>query len=309
MTNKFRESLLFTIPGSVPPKYHAKYTENYNAITRNTDRLMLFAGDHKIEHLFDPLLTAEHLFEIAHKGSIGAFATQLGLIERYAQEYAKKYTAINYIVKLNSKTDSLPLENYDPLSAQLWSIQDVLQVTHNTNIAIRGVGYTIYIGSEYEHIMLQAAAEVIEQAHAHGLIAILWIYPRGKTITHGKLHGNIDAPQLLRGAVGIANALGADFVKIHPPQAVAELTSVCAAAGNTRVICSGGIAREAEDFLTSVAAQLAAGTAGCAAGRNIFCHALPQAVAITHAISALVYNQVDLQTALARYHAQAKNTC
>jgi DhnA-type fructose-1,6-bisphosphate aldolase and related enzymes len=258
---------------------------------------MLFAGDHKIEHLFDPLLTPEHLFNIASKGDIGAFATQLGLIERYAHAYP----GINYIVKLNSKTDSLPIEHYDPISEQLWSIDDVIQVMENTQAAIRGVGYTIYIGSEYEHIMLQQAAHIIQHAQAYGLITVLWMYPRGKSIVERSLKDEFDNAQLLRGATGIANALGADFVKIHPPHNTADLPTICAAAGNTRVICSGGIPRAPEDFLTAVHAQLGAGSAGCAAGRNIFHHALPEAIALTRATSALVYKQCGLKTALALY--------
>ncbi|MDD4138451.1 MAG: aldolase, partial [Methanoregula sp.] len=41
------------IPLDVPPEEQERYRENYDAITHGTGRLMLFAGDQKIEHLND----------------------------------------------------------------------------------------------------------------------------------------------------------------------------------------------------------------------------------------------------------------
>ena len=39
------------IPGDVPVEMKKEYIKNYNTATKNTGRLMLFAGDQKIEHL------------------------------------------------------------------------------------------------------------------------------------------------------------------------------------------------------------------------------------------------------------------
>src|ERR1700689_1368524 len=84
------------VPLSVPVKMHETFCQNYAKATKNTGRLFLFAGDQKIEHLnkdFDgPDIASEdahpaHLFEIANKARIGAFATSLGLIARYGAPY------------------------------------------------------------------------------------------------------------------------------------------------------------------------------------------------------------------------------
>ncbi|MCX6555135.1 MAG: aldolase, partial [Candidatus Aminicenantes bacterium] len=71
------------IPADVPNDVLNEYLSNYEEITLGSDRLMLFAGDQKIEHLNDdfygPGIAAddadpEHLFKIASQAEIGVFA-------------------------------------------------------------------------------------------------------------------------------------------------------------------------------------------------------------------------------------------
>jgi len=59
---------------------------------------MLFAGDQKVEHLNDDFFgegisgddaDAEHMFRIASRGRVGIFATQLGLVARYGNDYRR----------------------------------------------------------------------------------------------------------------------------------------------------------------------------------------------------------------------------
>src|SRR5579862_1081668 len=101
------------IPLTVPKNMHDLYQDNYLRTTFNTDRLFLFAGDQKIEHLNDdfygdgiPEESADpkHLFEIANNAKISAFATQLGLIADYGCDYRN----IRYVVKLNAKSNLVP---------------------------------------------------------------------------------------------------------------------------------------------------------------------------------------------------------
>ena len=71
----------------------------------------------------------------------------------------------------------------------------------NSKLNILGIGYTIYLGSEYESAMLNAAAQAIFEAHQNGLIVVLRIYPRGTAV------GNEKDPHLIAGAAGVAAAL------------------------------------------------------------------------------------------------------
>lgn len=285
------------IPGDVPNNMIQTFQDNYNAITRDTGRLMLFACDQKIEHMNKDFygdsidvsaLHPEHIFRIASQGSIGALATHLGLIARYG----KQYPAINYVVKLNAKTNLIPTTQKDPMSEALWSVEHVVHFQQLTGLPIRGIGYTIYPGSEYEGDMLAQAAQIIYAAHQHGLVTILWVYPRGKSVQ------DESDGQLIAGAAGIANSLGADFVKVKAVE-TSLLQIVTAAAGNTNVICSGGAQKDKKIFLQELYDQIHSGGAmGCATGRNIFQRSLPEAILMTQAISAIVYEDKNADEAI-----------
>ncbi len=282
------------IPSDVPLSMRAEFYKNYTALTFGTGRLFLFAADHKIEHLdadfFGPGVDPaahhpEHIFHIASQAPIGALATQLGLIARFCQQYPH----IRYIVKLNSKTNLVPPQTHDPLSRQLWTVQDVLTFKEQSKALICAVGLTVYLGSEYEATMLAQAAQMVFQAHQHGLIALLWMYPRGKGIK------NENDAVLLAGATGVATCLGADFVKIHPPQATDSLASAqllqlaVQAAGNTKVIIAGGKHRDSDALLQEVRDQLAiGGSSGAAIGRNIYQHSLSDALELAHKLAKLI---------------------
>ena len=229
------------VPLTVRTTRKGDYIRNYKKATRKTGRLMLFAGDQKIEHLNDDFFgkgihsddaNPEHLFKIASQAKIGVFATQLGLISKYGRNYKK----IPYLIKLNSKTNIVPTKQKDPLSKALVNVDDVLKFSRKTGLRILGIGYTLYPGSEYEAEMLHEAQQAILQAHKNGLIAVLWIYPRGKAITKPKdVH-------LAAGMTGLACSLDADFVKLAYPTNVNKknLQEIIQAAGRTKVIFSGG---------------------------------------------------------------------
>lgn len=294
----------FLIPADVPQNMHDEFVKNYKLITKDLNRLILFAVDHKIEHLnkdfYDTgldnsLADPKYLFKIASRKNIGAFATQLGLIARYGAEFPE----INFIVKLNSKTDIIPKDKRDPISNRLWTVDEVVKLKKQSNLSICGVGYTVYLGSEFEHIMLSQAAEIVLQAHQHGLIATLWMYPRGKYVTEERDF------KIIAGAAGVANCLGADFAKINPPNdealySSAELLQVAVqAAGNTKLICSGGKHIKPEKFLEELHNQLhVGGISGCATGRNIYQNTEEDAIRFTKALYSLVYENSSLEKAL-----------
>lgn len=291
------------IPVDVMPEFKDDYVANYMAATRGSGRLMLFACDQKVEHLNKDFYgdgidisdsNPEHLFQIGSQGEIGVLAGQRGLIAQYAEDYPD----INYLVKMNSKTNLVKTDQDDPYSPQLYPIDAVLDMRDaGTNIV--GVGYTIYLGSEYEATMMAEAGELIADAHANGLIVVLWIYPRGKAVAAEK-----DA-DLIAGAAGVALCLGADFVKVNPPAATEDATSAellqraTSAAGRTGLVCAGGSTVDAEKFLTQLYDQIhIGGASGNATGRNIHQRSLDEAVRLTKAISAITLADYDAQEAL-----------
>ncbi len=284
---------MFTTPLDVPSRYRRTFTHNYAAITRGTDHLFLFAADHKMEKL-DPI-NPEDFFVIAASAHVGAFATHLGLIARYGMLYKN----INYIVKLNGKTDIVPTTQKDPCSRALWSVDQIVAFQKQTGLNIRGVGYTIYLGSDHEEEMLAEAAQIVYQAHQYGLLSVLWVYPRGRALS------DETTIQYAAGAAGVAASLGSDFVKIKVPHAGKAISSaellkqVVASAGNTRVLYSGGEKHDTETFLRGLYDYLHTGKiAGAAIGRNIYGHDFAHAIKLAEAVAAIVYHGSTVESAI-----------
>ena len=170
----------------------------------------------------------------------------------------------------------------DPLSETLNTVEQVLEFKKDSGLNILGVGYTIYPGSAFEPEMMRQAAQTVYQAHRAGLIAVLWIYPRGQSVKDEADAG------LAAGMAGLAACLGADFVKLTYPKNItpAKLKDIIAAAGRTGVIFSGGSSLEPKKFLDILTTQIKAGARGSATGRNIHQKPLAEAVRFANAIAA-----------------------
>jgi fructose-bisphosphate aldolase/6-deoxy-5-ketofructose 1-phosphate synthase len=276
------------IPLSVPAKRRRTYYKNWQLATKNTGRLMLFAGDQKIEHLNDDFYgqgiaeqdaSPRHLFNIAGRAHLGVFASQLGLIAAYGRDYPR----LPYLIKLNAKTNLIPTAEQDPVSGLLTTVAQALEFKKTSGLKIVGVGYTIYPGSKFEDQMLTEAANVVYEAHRAGWLAVLWIYARGQAVKP-----KIDA-HLTAGLAGLGACLGADFIKLIPPVAMtkANYAEIIAAAGRSGVIFSGGASVNPKKFLTTLATQIANGARGSATGRNLHQRPLDEAVRLANAITAI----------------------
>ena len=294
------------VPLDVPPERREEYVDNYLKITKESGRLMLFAGDQKVEHLNGDFYgegispddgDPEHLFRIAKKGRIGVFAAQLGLIARYGMDYSK----VPYLAKLNSKTNLVGTDQMDPVSRQLIEVDQVAEFADDSGLDVLGVGYTIYLGSEFEAEMLREAASIVYRAHRQGLVTVLWIYPRGKAVKDEK------DPHLIAGATGVAAALGSDFVKVNYPKKEGERSEeifkeAVAAAGRTGVVCAGGASRDPKSFLQQLFDQIhVSGASGNATGRNIHQKDLDEAARMCDAISAITLDDATVEEALRIY--------
>ena len=288
------------IPADVPEGKTKEFENNFNRATGGSSRLLLFAGDQKVEHMNHDFAGTNipaddahplHLFQIAAKAKIGVFAVQMGLVFRYGREFPD----LPYLIKLNSKTNLAPPEQKDPVSMAWYTVEQVVNFSKESKINILGVGYTIYLGSEYESEMLTEAAQIVHQAHLNGMMAVLWIYPKGKAIAN---EHNVD---LIAGAAGVANCLGADFVKLKTPFLDGKyhpdsLKKIVTAAGNTGVLCEGGSKEDPKKFLSDLHDQIhQQGTRGNGTGRNIHQNTLSDAVKIASAIYAITVENKNLE--------------
>lgn len=294
------------VPADVPPSKRETYIHNIMEITRGSGNFMLFAGDQKIEHLNDDYsgegissenADPEHMFRIASRAKIGAFASQFGLIARYGMDYSD----VPYIVKMNSKTHLVPTEQAEAISRQLTTFHMIDELSSESGLKIMGVGYTIYVGSEHETHMFAEAARIAYEAHRRGMVAIFWMYPRGKAVPNEK------DPHIIAGAAGVGACLGADFVKVNYPKvengnAAESLREAVQAAGRTRLICAGGATVGAEDYLRTLHDQIHIGGAhGTAIGRNIHQRSLEEAVRFCNAVYEIVVENKSVEEATNTY--------
>jgi len=151
---------------------------------------------------------------------------------------------------------------------------------------------------------MREAAQVVNKAHKHGLIVVLWMYPRGKAVgsKHDELTGHMVA-----GAAGVGACLGTDFVKVNYPKEEGKKSEeifkeAIGAAGRTGVITSGGSSKDPKSFLQDTWNQLhVSGAVGNATGRNIHQKALDEAVRMANAVFALTIEGKSVDEAFKIY--------
>lgn len=220
---------------------------------------MFLAYDHGVEHgpvdLVGKSIDPAFILDIAEKGGYNAVVLQKGVAEKY-------YTGTNYqekfplILKLNGKSR---LVGGDPISRQVCSVDEA------ASLGAIAVGYTIYLGSEHESEMLKEFGKIEEEAHKKGLVVIGWMYPRGKSVKDD------ESPEITAYAARMGLEMGADIVKIKYCGSKDCFRKAVEAAGETKVVLSGGAKTDdPEDFIEVVKNIMVAGAIGVAVGRNVW---------------------------------------
>ncbi len=223
----------------------------------NKGKAMFLAYDQGLEHgptdFNDKNVDPNYIIEIAKRGKFNALIFQKGIAEKYNQEIKK--SGIPLIVKLNGKTR---LRDGEPISSQICSVGEAL------SLGAVAVGYTIYIGSQYEPVMMKEFAKIEEEAHKKGIPVITWIYPRGKSIK-----GKSDS-ELIAYAARTGLEVGADIAKIHYDGNKNDLKWAVKSAGKTKVVIAGGTKQDEKGFLKEIKDIVSVGGAGIAVGRNVW---------------------------------------
>ena len=233
---------------------------NLNEITKN-ERAMFLAYDQGMEHgpeadFDDENVDPQKILDIAEKGGFTGVIFQKGIAEKY---YDPETNRVPLIVKLNGKTD-LRKDLDEPYSPQLCSVGEAL------GLGAAAVGYTIYVGSQFEGKMMQEFSAIEQEAEKYNLPLIAWMYPRGKAVA-----GKEKSREILAYAARLGLELGADMIKIPYNGSKEDFEWVVKAAGKTKVVMSGGPKTETrEEFLEVVRDVLSAGAIGVAVGRNIW---------------------------------------
>ncbi len=251
-----------------------------NSFLKNGKGILL-AYDQGFEHgpsadFNDQNIDPNYVIDIARKGDFTGLVLHKGIAEKY---YDGK---VPLIVKLNGKTN---LPKSEPVSTQVCSVEEAV------SLGAKGVGYTVYLGSAHESLMLQEFGEIQEEAHEVGIPAIAWIYPRGEAVK------NDTSPEIVSYAARAGLEIGADAVKIKYSGTPETFSWAVKAAGVIKVFMSGGPkAPTDETFLGQVKGAMDAGAAGLAVGRNVWQHQDPAKMAA--ALKEIIFNGRDVGKAL-----------
>ncbi len=245
----------------------AKITTKGKALYLAYDQGLELGPDDVGQTAIDP----DFVLRIAQEGGYNAIILQKGIAEKY---YSKNKRKIPLILKLNGKTE---LSKGDPLSRQICSVKEA------SEIGAEAVGYTIYIGSEHESLMMAEFGKIVEQAHKINLPVIAWCYPRGKSIK------NETAPDNVIYAARVGLELGADIVKIKYCGSESCFSQAVKAAGKTKVMMAGGPKTDKKEFLEHVKDVMAAGAMGVAVGRNVWQNKKP--LEITKKIKEIIFSE------------------
>lgn len=148
---------------------------------------------------YDPLYHAQ----LAIDAGLNAYASVLGMIEQVADSLAGQ---IPFILKMNS-SNTLARNKEAPSQAITASVDDAVR------LGCAAIGYTIYPGSDAAFDMMEDLRELIAEAKAKGLAAVVWSYPRGGALSKdGELSVDVGAY-----AAHMAALIGAHIIKVKLP--------------------------------------------------------------------------------------------
>ncbi len=238
------------------------------------DKTLFLAYDQGLEHgpkeFNDNNVDHKNIIYLAKKGKFNGIVFKKGIAEKYQTEIKK--SKIPLIIKLNGKTNLLKGE---PISRQICSVEEAIEV------GASAVGYTIYIGSEHESLMLEEFGKIEKEAHEKGIPVVAWIYPRGKSVK-GK-----SKRELMAYATRTGLEIGADIVKIKYEGNLKDLSWAVKSAGRTKVVIAGGTKQNEKEFLEEVKEIKESGAIGLAVGRNVWQN--PKPLKITKKIKKIVF--------------------
>ena len=234
-------------------------------ITKNGKALFL-AYDQGMEHgpsdFNEENVDPAEVLKIADSGFFTGVILQKGIAEKY---YFNKTYKVPLIVKLNGKTNLVKDE--DPYSPQICSVAEAL------SYGAKAVGYTIYIGSEYEPKMTEEFGKIEQEAEELGIPVIAWMYPRGRNIP------DESDPKIVAYAARVGLELGADIVKIRYTGDPVSFNWVIRNAGEAKVVVMGGSKETEEIFLERTKIVMDQGAIGLAVGRNVWQNPEPLKIA------------------------------
>ncbi len=292
MTERVREILSWYGSDSPGTLTNLARLMNHGTLA-GTGKLVILPVDQGFEHgparSFAPNPSAydpRYHFELAIESGCNAYAAPLGFLEAGARDFAGQ---VPLLLKLNDH--DVLMDERDPTQALTGSVADAIR------LGCVGIGFTIYPGSMHRLEMYSQIRALAEEAKQHGLVVVLWSYPRGSALSKEGETG-IDVTAY---AAHIAAQLGAHIIKVKLPSAHIEQAAAkkvyekegvpvgtlaervrhvvqATFSGRRVVIFSGGPAERDDVVFEEIRAIRDGGGFGSIIGRNSFQRKKPEAL-------------------------------
>jgi class I fructose-bisphosphate aldolase len=254
------------------------------SLTRD-GKVLILAMDHGLEHGpvdFEPVpetIDPETVFDVATHDAVTSLAVQKGVAETYYPSYEDD---VNLLAKLNGTSN---LWMGEPDSAVNCSVEYAAE-----ELGADALGFTLYGGSNHEIEMAEEFRDAQEAAREYDLPIVMWSYPRGQGLKNDR------DPETIAYGTRLALELGADVAKVKYPGSQEAMEWAVDAAGDVKVVMSGGSKTDDYAFLKQVESVIEAGGAGLAVGRNVWQRENP--VAILDALEKVIYGEQTAEEAL-----------
>jgi class I fructose-bisphosphate aldolase len=213
-------------------------------------KYLFLAFDHCIEHgaqKYDVDLNPKRIAKIAEKGKVDALIIPLG-----SYNFAKP--KVNVLIKVTGKTELV--EEEEQIQAKIAFLEEL----KGKNIV--GIAATVYVGSKYEHLMLENFARLRMEARKRKKLITGFFYPRTKKYDRYSYE-----------AVAYSARLGcemdADIIKTYytgSKESFKKIVEKCF----KPIVIAGGPKIEEKDFIKNVKDAIEAGASGIAVGRNVW---------------------------------------
>lgn len=219
-------------------------------------KMIFLACDQGMEHgpedFNEKNIDPHYIYELALKANLNAVIFGRGIAEHYHHEYMGK---IPLIVKLNGHSRFNKPDSY---GKQNCTVEEAIE------FGASAVGYTLHMAGIHEAEQMAEFGRIVKDAHAKGLPAIAWVYPRGPEVK------DPNTSEMVAYAARFGMELGADIVKVYNPGNEGALRWAGICAGKTEVVISGGNQVTPEEYAEQCKQIMRAGLSGVAVGRNVW---------------------------------------
>ena len=250
--------------------------KNLEKIMRN-GKILFLAFDHGVEH--GPLkyegtnLDPIRIVKIAEEGGATAVILHEGSARYVIENYEPK---VPIIIKVTGKT-SLVIEQKQ--------IQEIVTFVEDTlDLKPAGIAATVYVGSDYENLMLRNFAEIKKECKKFDLPLIGFFYPRSrKQVTKYDLNA-------VAYAARVGCEIGADIIKTYwtgSKETFEKVVKNCF----RPIGVAGGPKVEKEKFLQVVKDAMEVGASGFAVGRNVWERNDEEAIELLREIRKIIFGE------------------